>query len=103
MWPELMMLGKGLLIWTGVHYAAVHGYQWLCVPTSWWGLATAPVRVAAPHCRILVWLVDVSSLSVVGVWTAGGLLLSSKIFDLLPAVAGLQGAALSVWPARGEG
>jgi len=79
-------MGKGLVVWTGVHYVAVHGYQWLCTPATWWGLASAPVMVAAPHCRGLMWLADVSSLSVVGVWTATGLLVSGKILELAPAM-----------------
>jgi hypothetical protein len=96
MWSELVLLGKGLVVWTGTHYAAVHGYQWLCVPATWWGAAMAPVMIAAPHCRGLVWLIDASSLSVIGAWAATGLLLSGRLLDSLPGVvsrgAGAAGA-----------
>jgi hypothetical protein len=91
---ELVALGKGMVVWTGVHYAAVHGYQWLCAPATLWGIATAPLVVAAPHCRGLVWLIDISSMSVLGVWTATGLLLSGQVLNLIPlAVAAARSDA----------
>lgn len=83
---ELKLLGQGLAAWTGVHYAAVYGYQWLCVPGTWWEVVMAPLTMAAPHCRGLVWVIDASSMSVVGIWAATGLLLSGQIVALMPRV-----------------
>jgi hypothetical protein len=84
MWGELRTLGQGLVVWTGVHYVSVHGYQYMCVPATLWGVVMAPLTMAAPHCRGLVWLIDASSLSVIGIWAASGLLISGKIIGLMP-------------------
>lgn len=94
---EMLTLAKGLVLWTGAHYGAVYGYQWFCVPSTWWGAAVAPIAMAAPHCRGLVWLIDITSLSVVGSWTAAGLLLSGKIVEIAPALVA------SMRPAVGGG
>ena len=86
MWQQLAFLGKGIVVWTGIHYVAVYGYQLLCLPPNLWGLVFAPFMVPAPHCRGLAWLMDISSSSVQGVWTSIGIVLSATIVQHLPSV-----------------
>ena len=86
MLEQLLFIGKGLAVWTGVHYAAVHGYQHFCVPQSLWGAAMSPFLIPAPHCRGLSWLIDISSASVQGVWMSAGVALSAGLVQYLPAV-----------------
>ena len=46
-----------LAAWSLSHHVAVHAYVHLCAQMSSFGLLTAPVTVAAPHCLALRWAV----------------------------------------------
>ena len=83
---QLLFISKGLAVWTEVHYASVHGYQYFCVPHSLWGAALSPFLIPAPHCRGLSWLIDISSASVQGVWMSAGVVLSAGMVQWLPGV-----------------
>ena len=93
-WAELGLVAKGVAVWTVTHVAAVHAYQWLCVPASVWGLIRAPLMIATPHCRALVWVIDGTSMTVFTAWTTVGLLVSSRLFDAFPVTGqGVGGGA----------
>lgn len=82
MWNELQTLLIGILAWTLLHYTAFLGYQYFCVPDTWLGVLTAPLTVAMPHCRALVWVFEVSSLSVSTAWTAAAMLISGQLVGM---------------------
>ena len=82
MWNELQTLLIGILAWTSAHYAAVLAYQYLCVPDTWVGMLTAPMLVAMPQCRAIVWVVEASSVSVSTAWTAAAMLISGRLVQM---------------------
>jgi len=82
MWNDLRTLLIGILAWTSAHYAALLGYQYLCVPDTWFGMLTAPLMVAMPHCRAIVWVIEVSSVSVGAAWTAAAMLISGRLVGM---------------------
>jgi len=79
MWNELTTLAIGILAWTVAHYAAILGYQHFCLPHTWTAVLLAPITVAMPHCRALIWVLEVSSVSVGTAWMTAALLVSGRL------------------------
>lgn len=82
MWNELKTLVIGILTWTLLHYVSFFGYQYFCVPDTWFRVLTAPLTVAMPHCRALVWTFEISSTSVSAAWTAAAMLISGRLVTM---------------------
>jgi len=60
-WVFLWNLSKIYIFWIVSHYIITNVYYNYCVPRSAFSVAFAPILMAAPHCRGMIWYLNVSS------------------------------------------
>tara|TARA_Y100000389_G_C17408646_1_gene489555 strand:- start:924 stop:1244 length:321 start_codon:yes stop_codon:yes gene_type:complete len=60
---------KIYLFWILLHWMSVQIYQYMCVPSTIWGLVFgAAIASQMPHCRAALWTVTHSSVVISNMW-----------------------------------